>query len=65
MGGDLVTYRELLQKLQGMDPARLDDVVAVDFGEDEFYGVYEMKIENEEYILEKGHLYLAIGPGFY
>ena len=63
-----ITYRELIEQLQGLDPARLNDMVTVYVqGTGEYYplddsyptGVVDQN-QSECDILDPGHFYLRI-----
>ena len=58
-----MTYKELLETLQQLDPARLEDTVTVfDPYQDEYIAVVHAHESEEEDndVLDPGHLYLVL-----
>lgn len=56
-----MTYAELLQVLQNLDPERLSDTVTVyDEEEDEYFGATGCVVTKETDVLDENHLFLTI-----
>ena len=59
----MMTYKELLEELQQLDPARLDDTVTVhDPYQDEMIAVVHTGVAEEDDcdVLDPGHFYLVL-----
>ena len=58
-----MTYQQLLDKLNTIDPKRLGDTVTVfDPYSDEYMAVAQVEIADEQYndVLDHGHLFLVL-----
>lgn len=56
-----LTYRQLRNTLNVMDPSHLEDTVTVYSEEEgEYYPVSEMRFSTEDDVLDAGHLYLIL-----
>jgi len=55
-----VTYRQLLEAINRLPLDHLDDNISVNTEEDEFIPVKKLAIQDEDDVLDKGHLYLIL-----
>lgn len=61
----MITWRELRKRLQDMPDERLDDTATVyDVTADEYFGVEQFKIAEDDGVLDEGHSIMTCNDNF-